>query len=93
MTQATKPLRTCRVCGLQALTEDDLVQFAYNLPSAHGRQNICKKCLQEDSKKRSRRTATDDPPGSTRCSVCGRLLTVAESVARGIGPVCWAKGG
>ncbi|HUW44785.1 MAG TPA: DUF6011 domain-containing protein [Dehalococcoidia bacterium] len=27
----------------------------------------------------------------TRCRVCGRLLTVPESVDRGIGPVCWAR--
>lgn len=29
--------------------------------------------------------------GETRCRVCGRLLTVKESVERGIGPVCWAR--
>ncbi len=27
----------------------------------------------------------------TRCRVCGRLLTHPTSVARGIGPVCWAN--
>lgn len=26
-----------------------------------------------------------------RCSICGRKLTVAQSVARGIGPICFGK--
>ena len=30
---------------------------------------------------------------STRCYVCGRLLTQPESVASGIGPECAARGG
>ena len=29
--------------------------------------------------------------GSTRCRVCGRLLTNPKSVERGIGPVCWVR--
>jgi len=78
------------VCGLEALSEEGLGLFAKNKTSAHGHQNICVKCLHEEAKERSHRTAADDPPGSTRCRVCGRLLTVAESVARGIGPLCWA---
>jgi len=28
---------------------------------------------------------------STRCRICGRLLTNPKSVERGIGPVCWAR--
>lgn len=28
-----------------------------------------------------------------RCGKCGRLLTVPESLDRGIGPECWANGG
>jgi len=90
MSQLTTPLRTCRICGLQALTEEDLVLFAKNKTSAHGHQNICVKCLHEEAKERSR-TKVDDPQGSARCRICGRLLRVAESVDRGIGPVCWAK--
>jgi len=90
MSQDIKPLRVCRVCGLEALTEDDLGTFAKNKTSAHGHQNICLKCLHEEAKERSRRTVIDDPSGSSRCRVCGRLLRVAESVDRGIGPVCWA---
>jgi len=90
MSVETKPLRVCRVCGLEALTEEDLILFAKNKPSLHGRQNICQKCLSGEAKQRSSRTV-DDPPGSTRCRICGRLLRVAESVDRGVGPICWAK--
>ncbi len=25
------------------------------------------------------------------CNICGRPLTAPKSVARGVGPVCWAK--
>lgn len=28
--------------------------------------------------------------GETRCRICGRELTATLSVARGIGPRCWA---
>ena len=28
---------------------------------------------------------------STRCRVCGRLLTNPVSVERGIGPMCWSR--
>jgi len=27
----------------------------------------------------------------TRCRICGRRLTVPESVKREIGPVCWGR--
>jgi len=91
MSQTTKPLRTCRVCGLEALTEEDLAPFAKNKTSSYGCQNICKRCLSEESKQRKTAERSDDPPGSARCRVCGRLLKVAESVDRGIGPVCWAR--
>jgi hypothetical protein len=30
---------------------------------------------------------------STRCSICGRKLTNAESIARGVGPVCYKRCG
>jgi hypothetical protein len=30
---------------------------------------------------------------STRCSICGKKLTNAESIARGVGPVCYKKFG
>jgi len=28
-----------------------------------------------------------------RCGVCGRVLTVPESITRGLGPECWERGG
>jgi len=90
MSETITPLRICRVCGLEALTEEDLALFAKNKTSAHGRQNICKKCLSEEAKQRKAVDPGADPEGSARCRVCGRLLTVPESVDRGIGPVCWS---
>lgn len=30
-------------------------------------------------------------PAIGRCRICGRRLTDAESLARGIGPECWSK--
>jgi len=91
MSQLTKPLRVCRVCGVKAFTEDDLALFARNKTSAYGHQRICLKCLHERAKQRKTVDRGADPEGSTRCRICGRLLKVAESVDRGIGPVCWAK--
>lgn len=40
----SKPLRKCRVCGLEAWTEDDLERFVKNKGDSHGRKNLCKKC-------------------------------------------------
>jgi len=37
-------LRKCRVCGLEAYTQEELKQFKYNKPSKFHRQNLCKKC-------------------------------------------------
>lgn len=31
--------------------------------------------------------------GEIHCRICGRLLTNGVSVRRGIGPICWRKGG
>ena len=51
------PLRTCKVCGLEAFTSEELLIFKKNTPSKHGRQNICKQC--ENTKIKSKYD-TDD---------------------------------
>lgn len=40
----SKPLRKCRVCGLEAWTEDDLESFGKSKYSRYGRRNWCKRC-------------------------------------------------
>jgi len=46
-----KPLRVCRICGLEAQTEDDLSNFILHKDSLHGRQNLCKECNNKMSRK------------------------------------------
>ena len=46
-----KPLRTCRVCGLEAYTEEDLKSFKVDKTRPYGRNTICKICQTELSKK------------------------------------------
>lgn len=43
-TEVTKPLRVCRVCGLEAWTEEDLELFTKDPSCTHGRNNLCKLC-------------------------------------------------
>ena len=44
------PLRTCKYCGIEAITQSDLENFVGNKPSAHGRANRCKRCDSEKGK-------------------------------------------
>jgi hypothetical protein len=39
-----KALRTCKHCGLMAITYDGLLLFMVNDRSKYGRKNICKLC-------------------------------------------------
>lgn len=39
-----KPLRTCRICGLQASTHDELDLFANRADGRYGKENLCKNC-------------------------------------------------
>jgi len=37
------PLRKCRVCGLEAWTEEDLEKFVNSPKYRYGKRNLCKK--------------------------------------------------
>lgn len=39
-----KPLRKCRVCGLEAWTEEDLEKFTSHFQCRHRKDNWCKPC-------------------------------------------------
>jgi hypothetical protein len=43
-------LRTCRVCGKKARSVSELEQFKKDLKGLYGRENICKKCKNEQTK-------------------------------------------
>lgn len=82
MQQLTKPLRTCRVCGLQAHTEEDLELFVRNKPSVYGYLTLCKRCERAESKERKQRTGelteafrTRSPDGIIRCYFCWKEVT------------------
>lgn len=38
------PFRTCRICGLEANTEEELKQFHTGKDSKHGRTQVCLQC-------------------------------------------------
>ncbi len=42
--QRLEPLRKCRICGLEAYTEQDLEKFTKFKRLRHGRNNLCKEC-------------------------------------------------
>lgn len=42
--QISKPLRTCRICGLEAHIEEDLEKFVKSRKYLYGRRPKCKKC-------------------------------------------------
>lgn len=50
----SKPLRKCKVCGLEAFTEDDLKLFLNDSRMFFGRQNKCKMCKNKESRKGGR---------------------------------------
>ena len=45
------PLRFCRVCGLEAYTEEDLGLFVKSENCKYGRDNYCRKCRSEYGRK------------------------------------------
>ena len=59
-----KPLRRCRVCGLEAWNESDLEQFARDKLSLFGRKRICLKCTREHK-------STPVLPYLRKCQICG----------------------
>lgn len=48
----SKPLRVCRVCGLEAWTEEDLEKFTNCKRSLYKRRKLCYKCSRIEDKKR-----------------------------------------
>lgn len=51
MATLVEPLRVCRECGLEAFTEEDLELFAKGKTCKYGRDNLCKKCINERHRK------------------------------------------
>lgn len=59
-----EPLRVCRVCGLEAWTEEDLLLFSYHKNGKYKKSNLCKKCRNKSKRK-------PNPPYLRKCRVCG----------------------
>lgn len=76
----SEPLRVCRVCGLEAWTEDDLEGFVKHSASSYGRENWCKECRRVFNRRRrresvffrDRRVYIGVNPRLNVCSICGR---------------------
>jgi len=60
----SKPLRKCRVCGLEAWIEKDLELFVKRVKQPHGRDNQCKSCYSQHLRKTK-------PPYLRKCRYCG----------------------
>lgn len=79
-----RPLRICRVCGLEAYTEEDLEPFVKHRNKLHGHDTICKKCHCEIEKERwwNKRGKFIEvfrersPDGLIRCYFCGEITEV-----------------
>jgi len=81
----TKPLRVCRTCGLEAFTEEDLVNFTKEKQLPHGRGNQCTKCNNEYR----RRRYIPRPPKSKsnlpylrKCKRCGIEAQTSEDLRK-----------
>lgn len=46
-------LRQCRICGLQAESEDDLALFQNSARMRHGKANLCKACDNESKRNKT----------------------------------------
>ncbi len=44
LTVENKPLKKCRICGLEANNQNDLIQFVKDSTRSYQRTNTCKKC-------------------------------------------------
>ena len=79
-----KPLRTCRICGVEAFTLMDLEGFVRHNRMDHGRDNECKRCsrkrtkpLFKDIQNRTTeylgiRTIHPVNPRTNKCERCGK---------------------
>lgn len=66
--RVSEPLRKCRVCGLEAWTEEELERFAESKTAKYGRLKICKK----DNSKRSREWHKKNPLRRVYSNMIGR---------------------
>lgn len=80
-TMFMKPLRTCRVCGLEAFIETDLSWFVRDKRYAYGYSNRCKRCHRERMKQRKQRTnefikifRTRSPDEIIKCYFCNEKI-------------------
>jgi hypothetical protein len=79
-------LRTCKDCGLEAHTEEDLEEFAYagksrhgNQNSKYGKKNLCKPCAYQRHKNTvitknygiSREEYDSIMDAAVECEICG----------------------
>ena len=84
--QVIEPLRVCRVCGRQAVTEEELELFCKDKSKPYGRATICKKCWNKSRRLRFRgiKSKKDylrymelirDLEKPILCYVCGKEIT------------------
>ena len=66
-----EPLRVCRVCGLEAFTEEDLENFVKEKRLPYGRKAICKPCMNKYVYDRSGAKHRKNTPYLRKCIVCG----------------------
>ena len=71
-----EPLRKCRVCGLEAWTEEDLKNFVEGKMYKYGHENVCLNCkspLNIEYKNRIKTKAFKklSIDGIPKCAVCG----------------------
>ena len=77
-------LRTCRVCKLEAHTEEDLPQFRSRKDLPHGRNNICHKCDQEQQD----RNRTYETRKRSRVKIAYNITVDEYDKCMGTSPVC-----
>lgn len=75
----SKPLRKCRVCGLEAWTEKDLEKFKKRATGKYGRDNWCKKCVLEYQR---RRTGYKSKNYLRKCYKCGLEAKTEEELEK-----------
>ena len=67
----SKPLRTCRECGLEAHNEQDLKLFRKHKTSRFGREKICIKCVAEENRRYNLHGPKPKPDYLRKCRICG----------------------
>ena len=64
-----KPMRTCRICNLNAYDNETLELFASSKMHKYGRKNICSEC--HNKLARERYIPAEKPNYFRRCRICG----------------------